>query len=1130
MSPLRLVLASLLHHWRMNLAVACGVAVGTAVLTGALLVGDSMRGSLRHLTLDRLGRIDEALVADHFFREQAAQEWLAAQAGATEGSHSSAAAAPVLLMQASLEKAESQPPVRVNQVNLVGCDRRFWQLGPGGPDQTPGRNEIVLNEPVARQLGAAVGDAVILRLPRPGAIPAESSLGQKRETVRSLRVRVSAIIAAEGLGRFGLRPSQRPARNAYVALAELQREIDEPGRANAILATEGSGTQAGTWHPQLADYGIHVARTPAGAINVTSDRMLLDPAAEKAIVEGLPGIDIQPTLTYLANTIACDGRGIPYSTITAMDFSASAPLGPFLSREGKPVPPLADNQIALNTWAADDLHAKPGDRIRVSYFEPESTHGQARERTVEFRLAAVVQLSGAADDASLTPTVRGITDQFSISNWDPPFPFDARRVRPKDDKYWRDHRGTPKAFVSLAAGRRLWASRFGQTTSLRIRPSASMTSETLERSLAIDPAAMGFVFQPVKQQGLAASAGSTPFGILFLSFSFFVIAAAVMLVVLLFRLGIDRRAKQAGILLAVGLRGRQVARLFACEGLLVAVLGSLLGTAGGIGYAALMLAGLRSWWLAAVSTPLLHLYVTPLSLAIGAASGLVIASVAIAASARRIGRIAPRRLLAGDVEAGRQWGGGKPGALARVRPLIDILLLAIAAAPAVMLLVVPLGEDVQAGAFFGAGAVALAALLTLAAMHLRAGATGAAVALGRGNLLRMALRNAARNPGRSTLSIGLAASACFLISAVSAFHIDPAQQAPNLRSGNGGFSLVAQSDQPIYHDLGSPEGRAQLDFLPEDERLLAECTVLAVRVKAGDDASCLNLYQARQPRMLGLPHKFLQRGGFAWTDAARAAENPWLGLASPVQQSAQGIAIPVVMDKNTANYSLHLWKGLGERYGMTDGRGQTVQLEVAGLLDNSIFQGDLLVSEDALLQYDPAVSGYRFFLIETPPGKTAEVGRVLERNLGDYGLSTETTGERMAEFLAVQNTYLSTFQSLGGLGLLLGTIGLAAVQLRNVLERRGELALLRAAGFRRAMLSWLVVLENLLLLVTGVAVGSLSALVAVLPHLMGGGASIPWTSLAVILGMVLVIGLVASLAPVRALARAPLLAALRDER
>lgn len=68
MSVLRLIIAAFLHHWRMNLAVAAGAAAGTAVLTGALLVGDSMRGSLRHLALDRLGNIDEALIADHFFR------------------------------------------------------------------------------------------------------------------------------------------------------------------------------------------------------------------------------------------------------------------------------------------------------------------------------------------------------------------------------------------------------------------------------------------------------------------------------------------------------------------------------------------------------------------------------------------------------------------------------------------------------------------------------------------------------------------------------------------------------------------------------------------------------------------------------------------------------------------------------------------------------------------------------------------------------------------------------------------------------------------------------------------------------------------------------------------------------
>jgi ABC-type antimicrobial peptide transport system permease subunit len=237
-----------------------------------------------------------------------------------------------------------------------------------------------------------------------------------------------------------------------------------------------------------------------------------------------------------------------------------------------------------------------------------------------------------------------------------------------------------------------------------------------------------------------------------------------------------------------------------------------------------------------------------------------------------------------------------------------------------------------------------------------------------------------------------------------------------------------------------------------------------------------------------------------------------------------------VLDKNTATYSLHLMQGRGENFSVTDSRGQTLRLAVAGLLANSIFQGDLLVSQESLLRYDPTIGGYRFFLIDAPAERSAAVERALERTLDDYGFTAQPASERLAGFLAVENTYLSAFQSLGGLGLLLGTIGLAAVQLRNVLERRGELALLRAAGFRRQLLARLVVLENLVLLVAGLAIGCLAAVLALLPHLAGGGASVPWGPLAGLLVLVLAVGLAASVAAVRAVARAPLLPALRHER
>src|SRR4029453_14858968 len=74
MTLLRIIFASLLHHWRTNLAVALGVAAARAVLRGALGGGGAGAGGLRHLARAGLGRIDEALIVDRFFREELAAE------------------------------------------------------------------------------------------------------------------------------------------------------------------------------------------------------------------------------------------------------------------------------------------------------------------------------------------------------------------------------------------------------------------------------------------------------------------------------------------------------------------------------------------------------------------------------------------------------------------------------------------------------------------------------------------------------------------------------------------------------------------------------------------------------------------------------------------------------------------------------------------------------------------------------------------------------------------------------------------------------------------------------------------------------------------------------------------------
>lgn len=1116
----KLVADSLRHHWRASAAVALGVMVATAVLTGALLVGDSVRGSLRHLVVDRLGRIDDVLVANHFFRAELAAE-LAAKA---EFQRQFKTALPAVLLEATLETPGDVR--RATGVNVVSADADFWKLGDGPAIEWPSGDAIVLNAPLAAALSAKVGDEVLLRLPLAASIPADSPLGRKSETIRTRRLKVAEIIPARGLGRFGLRASQSTPLTALVPLATIQRALEQPDRVNAILIAGDSINDAPPAEadalldrliaPRLADYGLRLEKTTRGYFNLTSEQMLLDRTAVAAARRAYPAV--QPALTYLANTIALAERAIPYSTVTALDPSTTPPLGPLVTTSGEALQQIGTDEIVLNTWAAEELKAKPGDLIRLDYFRPESTHGRTEETSATLRLAAVVKLAGAADDPDFTPTVKGITDEDSIADWDPPFPFEASRVRKQDEDYWDQHRGAPKAFVSLATGQRLWGSRFGEVTSVRIPPPlAAATVEDVAEQIAIDPGAMGFAFRPVKRLGIEAATGTTSFQYLFLGFSFFLILAALALVVLLFRLTIETRLSEMGLLAAVGLTAAQVRRLWSAEGLLIAAVGAVAGLALGVAYAGLMLWGLNTWWVTAVSTPFVRLYITPTSLAIGLASSVITCGLAIIWSLRRFSRLPPRQLLAGDAQS--------PPARRAASPVAMICAAAaLASAVALSIFSTRLTAEAQAGGFVGAGALVMAALLTIAGQRLRAPRSRDALAAGMTGVAQLATRNSARFPSRSLLTMGLVAAAGFLIVAISAFRLAAPADPTQRDSGTGGYVLAAKSDRPILENLNDDERFGELKPLD----------IVALRVHDGDDASCLNLYQAEQPRVLGLPARFIERGGFDWAASAATSKaeraNPWLLLEKDYGQSGDGgeAILPVVIDAATAQYSLHL-SGIGARFALPQTGGPPIECQVVGLLKNSMLQGDLLTSERHFLRAFPETSGYRFFLIDTTPNNAARAMAALERVLGDFGMDVERSQDRLANFIAVQNTYLSTFQSLGGLGLLLGTLGLAVVELRSVIERRRELALLRAIGLRRRRIGWLVMLELMALLCAGLGIGLIAASVAVGPHVAADRAALPWRWLAVMLALILLSALASSVLAIRAALGAPLAPALRGE-
>jgi hypothetical protein len=408
----------------------------------------------------------------------------------------------------------------------------------------------------------------------------------------------------------------------------------------------------------------------------------------------------------------------------------------------------------------------------------------------------------------------------------------------------------------------------------------------------------------------------------------------------------------------------------------------------------------------------------------------------------------------------------------------------------------------DAGAFFGAGTLLLIAAIFFEWSRLRC-LTGIV-----SSVVKLGVRNASHRPGRSVLVIALISSAVFLVVALDAFRRPPVA-ASDPHSGTGGFPLAAESQLPVFWDLNNAAGRDNLNL-----GSIKDAKFYAFRLRPGEDASCLNLYEPRTPRILGARRDFLDMSRFSFTETVSKTENPWLLLDTDPQNGA----IPALADANSITYVLH--HKIGDVF---DAGGVKVKLVAA--LDDSIFQSELIISEKNFTRAFPDEQGFRYFLIDGPPSIKAP----LEDALSDYGFNVVSTPERLAAFHRVENTYLSTFQALGGLGLLLGTLGLGAVLLRNVMERRKELALLRAIGYRPEHLRTMVIAENAYLLIAGTVIGAVSAIVAILPAFLQRGGHLPNPSLALLLLAVPAAGMAASLVAVGIVARAPLLETLRAE-
>ncbi|MCY2955051.1 MAG: FtsX-like permease family protein [Planctomycetota bacterium] len=1121
MTRTRLILRNLVYFRAANLAVIAGMAVATAVLTGALLVGDSVRGSLRTLALQRLGPIDHVLVSRQFVPEDLAQriatdhQFIKRFQSCTPGIS--------LRGGASNESATA----RTASVQITAVGNSPWlKLSPG---------QSIINSDLASAL--ALGDqpsTILFSVPTADDTPRDAALARRSRTdvTSGLRVQLQHIAREPGvLSRFTLTGTQRPPLNAWVYLKDLQDAIAQEGRINLLLVQARNmdiGPDAATalnsiLHDvtRLEDFGLQLLKSPDGSEVVLNSRSTyIAPAVEQAATAaaGLT-IPLRRVLVYLVNTVektrmekTGTGAGFagPYPTATATAPSSRLHYCIVAGIDNLDGQPLADNEIALNAWTAQHLDAKPGDQIHFNYYQRQST-GQMTEipAPLNFRVARILPMSGLGADPTLTPAYKGFTDAETIGNWNPPegIDIDKKLITADDEAYWNKHKAAPKLFISLHTARKLWGNAFGDLTSIRL-PAANADDFAESFRDQLDPASLGLFFMPIKAQQLHAASGSTDFAGLFIGFSFFLIIAAALLVAMLFRLAIEQRARQFGLLTALGFSPSSLLRLSFMEGTILALIGAAIGSVLALAYTNLMIAGLRTWWRDAVGITTLQSYVQPMTILMGFIASTIIALLAVYWAVRRIARSTAVRLLSGA------WSTAPPAASSPDRPQRLFVastaarLTIIALLGAIVLLILGLLKPAFAQtAFLTAGTLLLVSALLFTSTRLRITSR----AHPSQSLTLLAVRNTARHRTRSIAAIALVAFATFTLVTVASMVQSPPSNTHAKDSGTGGYQLILTADVPLLGDLNTQKGREMLGIRNTDSPLFARAHFTSIRTWAGQDASCLNLTRPTAPTILAVPQSMIESQPFT-----SKTNNPWPLLTktgtgtvfstpsvsgSSATPLSTPVPVPIIADSETANYILKL--GLGDTLPITDQLGRPQTLLLAATLPHSIFQSELLMSEDNFLRLFPTQSGYGTVLVECPDADIPELQPLLSTELDDFAVTVEPTTQRLARYQQVANTYLSTFQALGSLGLMLGTVGLAVVLLRNLIERRAELALLSALGFRPAARLGLVLSENAFLLILGLLIGSLAALIAVLP----ARRAVNFRQLSLTLGLTLLLGL-----------------------
>ena len=1043
MTPLRYISQSLRYRWTKSLWFAAGIILSAIVITGSLAIGDSVRRGLSEMVDARLGNFSAVMVAgEHHFRDSLAGS-VALDGGIPT--------APVLALRGAVtQDAAGATRLRAGDTSVYGVDTRFFEASgafakrtiSSGPIPVPTDDAVIINIGLARAAGLKVGDEVILSVEKPTLLSRDAPLATIDDAVVTFRVKVGRILKDSELGRFGLAANQLAPRNIFVDLKMLQKQVGLVGRINMLLFGKPASGDVNTadlskalfrgWDIEDADLEVRpITITGKRHFELRTGRVFLDPHVAEA---GLSVRGAEPALTTFVNRLTKGKVVTPYSMVTATDT-----LGP-----------IPSGGIVINQWLADDQNAKVGDDITLDYWVLGANRELVRKTAVR-KVSKVVPIDGLAADREFMPILPGLSDKKDCREWEPGVPIDLALLRDKDQAYWEKYKGTPKAFVSLSDGQTLWGNRFGNLTAIRFTsPPNTLDGIRAQLRRSINPAALGMFVRPLRSDARASASGGLDFGGLFLALGSFLLISAALLIKWMVDATLEERKGERVVLAACGVPAATIRQMFIIELVGIAAISSLLGSAG-LSWIYTESVGLA---LAPLWDTTIPLHVTAVNIVSGIVVSIVIgtATVLIATRNPRATKASRRKTIQLPLSP------GTPTVIVGFVLWLPLFVYALGISGA---------ERAEYLMMAGMG------FFVLLLGALRIYMTRLMRSTWKSTAQVFAMRRLTSNLNGLFTSMSVVGLATFLIIAVGANKQLPPKVTTERSSGTGGYSFIASSALPLY---GALESKTEADRLALDTAI-ETFTSLPIRVRDGDDASCLNLNKPTQPQIIGLDSaRLAAEKRFPFAGSAPG------GLWTKLKEDLPGGEIPVIADENTIMWSLQ--SAVGKSLTLLGDQGQPIRCRIVGMLKRTVLQGAVIMDEATFVRLFPQRSGYRMFLIEAKGAPEAEVGTSLTDAGEPFGLSLTRTTDRMAEYASVENTYLSVFAALGGLGLLMGLAGTAIIVRRQLLATIKETALLQALGIPLKVVQQIRSREHAFGGLIGLLIGILSAFWASVDTLM----------------------------------------------